>query len=143
VQDVALKYQLPAREAGIHIKTDIPPDLPFVDADIALIERVLDNLLDNAVRHTPVGGTVKVTLAAVANQVNVQVTDTGDGIPPEELPRLFDRFYQIKKSQHELGDGVGLGLAIVKRILELHAVSIAVYSTLREGTRFDFSLPVW
>jgi signal transduction histidine kinase len=142
VQDVVLKYRLPAREAGIHITTDIPPDLPFVDADIALIERVLENLLDNAVRHTPAGGSVRVTLAAAAGQVNVQVADTGDGIPPEELPRLFDRFYQVKKSQREVGDGVGLGLAIVKRILELHAVSIAVYSTLRAGTRFDFALPV-
>lgn len=141
VQDVVLKYQLPAREAGIHIEADIPPDLPFVDADIALIERVLENLLDNAVHHTPAGGSVKVTLAADAGQVKVQVADTGDGIPPEELPRLFDRFYQVKKSQCEVGDGVGLGLAIVKRILELHAVPIAVYSTLRAGTRFDFSLP--
>ncbi len=141
VQDVVLKYQLPAREAGVDIETDIPPDLPFVDADIALIERVLENLLDNAVRHTPGGGSVKVTLAADAGQVRVQVADTGHGIPSEELPRLFDRFYQVKKSQGEVGDGVGLGLAIVKRILELHAVSIAVYSTLRAGTRFDFSLP--
>jgi signal transduction histidine kinase len=93
------------------------------------------------VRHTPGGGSVKVTLAADAGQVRVQVADTGHGIPSEELPRLFDRFYQVKKSQGEVGDGVGLGLAIVKRNLELHAVSIAVYSTLRAGTRFDFSLP--
>jgi signal transduction histidine kinase len=143
VQDVVLKYQLPAQEAGIHIEADIPPDLPFIDADIAMIERVLDNLLDNAVRHTPVGGTVKVTLAADAGQVNVQVADTGDGIPPEELPRLFDRFYQVKKSQREVGDGVGLGLAIVKRILELHSVSISVSSKLCTGTRFTFWLPVW
>jgi two-component system OmpR family sensor kinase len=141
VQDVVLKYQLSAREAGVDIVTDIPPDLPFVDADIALIERVLENLLDNAVRHTPAGGHVKVSLAADAGQVNVQVADTGHGIPPDELPRLFDRFYRVKKSEREAGDGVGLGLAIVKRILELHAVSIAVYSTLRAGTRFDFSLP--
>ena len=141
VQDVILKYQLPARSAGIHVETDIPPDLPFVDADIGLMERVLENLLDNAVRHTPAGGRVKVTLAADAGRVKVQVADTGDGIPAEELPRLFDRFYQVKKRQREVGDGVGLGLAIAKRILELHAVSIAVYSTLRVGTRFDFSLP--
>lgn len=67
------------------------------------------------------------------------MADTGHGIPSEELPRLFDRSYQVKKSQREVG--AGLGLAIVKRILELHAVSIAVYSTLRAGTRFDFSLP--
>jgi two-component system OmpR family sensor kinase len=141
VQDVVLKYQLPAQHAGIHIETDIPPDLPFVDADIALIERVLENLLDNAVRNTPAGGRVKVALAADAGQVKVEVADTGNGIPAEELPNLFDRFYQVKKSQSEVDDGVGLGLAIVKRILELHCVSIAVYSTLRSGTRFDFSLP--
>jgi signal transduction histidine kinase len=142
VQDVVLKYQLPAQEAGIHIEADIPPDLPFINADIALIERVLENLLDNAVRHTPAGGSVKVTLLSDAGQVNVQVADTGYGIPAEELPHLFDRFYQVKKSQSEVGNGVGLGLAIVKRILELHAVSISVSSTLRTGTSFVFSLPV-
>jgi signal transduction histidine kinase len=142
VQDVVLKYRLPAQETGVRIETDIPPDLPFVDADIGLIERVLENLLDNAVRHTPRGGSVKVTLAIDSGEVRVQVADTGEGIPAEELPHLFDRFYQVKKSQREAGQGVGLGLAIVKRILELHAVSIAVYSTLRAGTRFDFSLPV-
>jgi two-component system OmpR family sensor kinase len=141
-QDVVLKHQLPARAAGVHIETDIPPDLPFVNADIGLIERVLENLLDNAVRHTPRGGKVTVRLAADAGQVKVQVADTGYGIPAEELPHLFDRFYQVKKSQREAGNGVGLGLAIVKRILELHAVSIAVYSRLSAGTRFDFSLPV-
>jgi two-component system OmpR family sensor kinase len=143
VQDVVLKYQLSAQEAGIHIEVDIPPDLPFIDADIALIERVLENLLDNAVRHTSAGGSVKVTLSSDAGQVNVQVADTGHGIPAEELPHLFDRFYQVKKSQREVGDGVGLGLAIVKRILDLHAVSISVSSTLSTGTRFAFSLPVW
>lgn len=141
VQDVALKYQLPATEAGIRIRTDIPPDLPFVHADIGLIERVLTNLLDNALRHTPEGGTISVTLAAEDDQVKVRVANTGDSIPADELPHLFDRFYQVKKSQREAGDGVGLGLAIVKRILELHAASIAVYSSLRAGTRFDFSLP--
>lgn len=141
VQDIVLKYQLPAREAGVHIEAEIPPDLPFVDADIGLIERVLENLLDNAVRHTPHGGRVTVTLAADTAGVRIQVADTGVGIPEDELPHLFDRFYQVKKSQRETGSGVGLGLAIVKRILELHAVSIDVYSTLRSGTRFNFSLP--
>jgi signal transduction histidine kinase len=142
VQDVVLKYQLSAREAGIHVEASIPPDLPYVHADIGLIERVLDNLLDNAIRHTPRDGTVRVSLSADAGQVRVQVADTGEGIPPEELPSLFDRFYQVKKSQRDAAGGGGLGLAIVKRILDLHAISISVYSTLRDGTRFDFSLPV-
>ncbi|MEZ5542349.1 MAG: ATP-binding protein [Pseudomonadota bacterium] len=142
VQDVALKFQLPARAAGVRIVTEIPPALPFVSADIGMIERVLENLLDNALRHTPDGGQVTVSLAAAGGGIRVQVADTGAGIPASELPHLFDRFYQVKKSQREAGGGVGLGLAIVKRILDLHAVGITVSSTLEQGTCFDFALPV-
>ena len=141
VQDIVQKYQLPARAAGVSVATGIPPDLPFVDADIGLIERVLENLLDNAIRHTPQGGRVTVSLSADGNVVRVRVADTGEGIPAQELPHLFDRFYQVRKSEREPGGGVGLGLAIVKRILELHAVPIDVDSALQKGTHFDFSLP--
>lgn len=141
VQDVVLKFQLPAQRAGVHIETRIPADLPFVDADIALIERVLENLLDNAIRHTPRGGRVEVSLSRHNQQVEVQVIDTGCGIPAEELPHVFDRFYQVNKSEREASGGIGLGLAIAKRILDLHASSIAVNSQPQAGTRFDFSLP--
>jgi signal transduction histidine kinase len=141
VQDVVIKHRLRAREQGVSIETDIPPDLPFVSADIGLIERVLENLLDNAIRHTPQGGHVAVSLAREASQVNVRVADTGCGIPADELPYVFDRFYQVKKSQRESGGGVGLGLAIAKRILDLHASRIAVDSTPQAGTQFDFTLP--
>lgn len=141
VQDVVLKYQLPAEREGVKIEARIPPDLPFVNADIGLIERVLENLLDNAIRHTPRGGQVAVSLTVDADQVAVQVTDTGCGIPSEELPYVFDRFYQVKKSQQEAGSGIGLGLAIAKRILDLHASRIAVASSPQTGTRFDFALP--
>jgi two-component system, OmpR family, sensor kinase len=141
-QDIALKFQLRASRAGVHLDTVIPPDLPFVDADIGLIERVLENLLDNAIRHTPAGGHVTVSLTGDGNGVTIHVADSGYGIPAEELPHLFDRFYQVEKSQRETGSGVGLGLAIVKRILELHAVTIDVSSALQTGTRFHFSLPV-
>ena len=141
VQDVVLKFQLPAQRAGIRIETRIPPGLPFVDADIGLIERVLENLLDNAIRHTPKGGRIEVSLTTHNNHVEVQVTDTGCGIPPEELPYVFDRFYQVNKSEREANGGVGLGLAIAKRILDLHASSIKVISQPQSGTRFDFYLP--
>ncbi len=141
VQDVALKYRLAASEQGVRIDTDIPPDLPFVNADIGLIERVLENLLDNAIRHTPEGGRVAVTLTVEDGQVWVRVADTGCGIPAEELAHVFDRFYQVKKSQGEAGSGIGLGLAIAKRILDLHASPIAVDSTPQTGTCFDFCLP--
>jgi len=140
VQDVVLKYRLPAHEEGVSIETDIPPDLPFVSADIGLIERVLENLLDNAIRHTPKGGRVAVSLTAGTGRVNVRVADTGCGIPAEELPHVFDRFYQVKKSRSDTGGGVGLGLAIAKRILDLHASQLAVDSTPQAGTQFDFTL---
>ncbi len=140
VQDVVLKYRLRARAEGIDLAADIPPDLPFVSADIGLIERVLENLLDNALRHTPAGGRVAVALAAQTGQVSVRVTDTGCGIPRHELEHVFDRFYQIKQSARGAG-GIGLGLAIAKRILDLHASSIVVASSPDNGTRFDFSLP--
>jgi signal transduction histidine kinase len=143
VQDVALKYRLPAQREGVSIQTHIPPDLPFVDADIGLIERVLENLLDNAIRHTPRGGQVSVTLSAAADRVNVQVADTGCGIPAEKLPLVFDRFYQGHQGEEprDATEGIGLGLAITKRILDLHASTIAVNSVPQAGTRFDFSLP--
>jgi signal transduction histidine kinase len=141
VQDVTLKYRLAAERKRITLGTRIPEGLPFVDADIGLIERVLENLLDNAIRHTPAGGRVEVSLAAQADTVAVRVADTGCGIPPEELPYVFDRFYQVKKSEREAGGGVGLGLAISKRILDLHASPIAVDRQADGGTRFDFQLP--
>jgi signal transduction histidine kinase len=143
VQDVVLKYRLPAQREGVSIRTHIPPDLPFVDADIGLIERVLENLLDNAIRHTPQGGQVSVTLSTAAGRVNVQVADTGCGIPAEKLPLVFDRFYQGHQGDEARAarEGIGLGLAIAKRILDLHASTIAVDSAPQTGTRFDFWLP--
>jgi signal transduction histidine kinase len=143
VQDVVLKYRLPAEREGVRIEAHIPPDLPFVNADIGLIERVLENLLDNAIRHTPQGGRVAVTLTAAEDQVAVQVADTGCGIAAEELPHVFDRFYQVNKSERDASGGVGLGLAISKRILDLHASTIAVNSSPQAGTQFDFSLPAY
>lgn len=140
-QDVVLKYRLTAQRHGVDLRVRIPPDLPFVNADIGLIERVLENLLDNAIRHTPAGGRVEVLLSENEGQVRIEVADTGCGIPAEELPYVFDRFYQVNKSEREASGGVGLGLAIAKRILDLHTSSIAVDSRPEAGTRFDFSLP--
>jgi two-component system OmpR family sensor kinase len=144
VQDVALKFRLRAESRGVAIATRIPEQLPFVDADIGLIERVLENLIDNAIRHTPESGRVEVSLEARDAAVAVHVADTGHGIPAAELPHVFDRFYQVRKSERETsgGAGLGLGLAIAKRILDLHASTIAVSSVLEVGTRVDFSLPV-
>ena len=142
VQDVALKFRMRAERKGIEIHTRIGEDLPFVYADIALIERVLDNLIDNALRHTPEKGKVEINLDQSGSGVSVQVADTGCGIPSEELEHIFDRFYQVQKNENQRSGGAGLGLAIAKRILDLHASRLTVDTTPNLGTRFDFALPV-
>ncbi len=142
VQDVIQKFRLAAGEKGVVITTNAGAELPFVFADIALIGRVLENLLENAIHYTPSGGTVRVLLQNCPPDVVVTVSDTGCGIPREELPRIFDRFYRVDRSRRGEGDHAGLGLAIVKKILELHGSTISVESAPDEGTSFTFPLPI-
>ena len=141
-QDVIQKFQLVAREKGVGITTNAAAEVPFVFADIALIGRVLENLLENAIHYTPSGGMVRVLLQTRPLDVVVTVNDTGRGIPPEELPRIFERFYKVDRVRTDEGNHAGLGLAIVRKILELHSSAIDAESTLNKGTSFTFSLPI-
>ena len=141
VQDVVQKFHLPAEKKKIGLRAELRKDLPFISADIGLIERVLENLIENALRYTPEDGAITIALALNNDRVKIQVTDTGCGIPEEELPHIFDRFYRVEK--HERSDGAGLGLAIAKRILELHGSSIEAASVVNHGTTFTFHLPVY
>ena len=139
--DVVQKFDLAAREKQLSIQIDLDPGLPFVNADIAMIERVIENLLENAVRHTPAGGSIRLTFSPQKTDIAVGVSDTGCGIPGEDLPFIFDRFYRREKpGAGNLGYS-GLGLAIARRILELHEKSIRVESTPGSGTTFTFLLP--
>lgn len=140
VQDVVQKYQLAADSKQIHIEVWCATDLPFVYADIGLIERVLANLLENALRYTPEQGTVKVRVESGSKGVRVQVADTGCGIPAADIPYVFDRFYRAEKTRQEQDGGAGLGLAITKRILDLHGSLIEVRSESGKGTLFCFEL---
>ncbi|MBA2253454.1 MAG: ATP-binding protein [Nitrospirales bacterium] len=124
------------------IRTDSREGMPFVQADIALIERVLENLLDNALRHTPEGGMVTVSLSSGDLKMTVRVADSGRGISQKDLPYIFDRFYRGEDNQSETSEGAGLGLAIAKRILEIHGSRIEVVSALGAGTTFTFDLPL-
>ncbi|TAH37873.1 MAG: HAMP domain-containing sensor histidine kinase [Planctomycetota bacterium] len=139
-QDVLQKFQFQAQRKGITLTARIPQGLPDVTADIGLIERVLDNLVDNAIRYTPAGGKVVVALRECSGAVEVRVADTGPGIPEKDLPHVFERFYRVEKSRSLDAGGAGLGLAITKRILELHHSSIAVRSRPQVGTVFYFQL---
>ena len=140
--DVVQKFQLKAAEKQIALSTKIEEDPPFVNADIGLIERVLENLIENALQNTPRGGAISLVLTPQNEDVTIQVNDTGCGIPPEELAHIFDRFYQLDKSRKSGQDHSGLGLAITKKILKLHDRSINVASALGSGTTFSFQLPV-
>jgi signal transduction histidine kinase len=139
LEECVKRFAFRAEEAGIELEMDVPT-LPPVLGDEDRLTQVFTNLLDNAVKHTPSGGKVKV-IAKEVNQrrVEVTVTDTGSGIPPEDLPRIFERFYQVNKSR--AGRGVGLGLAIAKEIIEAHGGSISVESVVGLGTKFTVSLP--
>ena len=138
------KFQLGADERGVTLRVEAPAGLPLVHADVRLMERVLDNLIGNALAHTPQGGTVSVRLARDDDKVRVQVADTGAGIAQDQLPLIFNRFYRVDKARavgSGTGNGAGLGLAITKRILELHASRIEVESVPLQGTCFSFALP--
>jgi len=143
-QDVALKFQPIAEDRGIHLLTKLPVNLPFVYGDIGMIERVLSNLIDNALRYTRSGGKVTVELKKENNAVRVSVADTGKGIPKEDLPYVFDRFYRVEKSRSRSSvEGSGLGLAIAKKIIEAHNSTIKVDSRLNSGTVFYFDLEIY
>jgi len=142
VQDVVQKFSLKAEEKGIDITISGEMALSAVHADISLIERVLENLIENAIHFTPAGGTVRLALCRAGEDVTVQVIDSGKGILPEALPSIFERFYRSERDQSKSSEHSGLGLAIAKRILELHGQKIQVTSLKGTGTTFMFKLPI-
>ena len=139
LHDVSQKFQLAAQAKNLVISTHIPAQPAFVSADIGLIQRVLENLIENAIKYTPPGGQIGISLLHGNNCVATSISDTGHGIPAEDLPHIFDRFYRVDKHRDE--DGTGLGLAIAKRIMQLHDSSINVASRPNTGTTFSFELP--
>ncbi|MCP5195973.1 MAG: HAMP domain-containing protein [Gammaproteobacteria bacterium] len=142
LQDIAQKYQLPARERHIRFMVRWPAVTLFVEADIGLLERVLDNLILNAFYHTLPEGIVALELRTVDEMATFAITDTGRGIAPEDLPHIFDRFYRGSNKAKDDGNHLGLGLVIAKRIVELHGSKLRVASTLNRGTQFGFDLPI-
>lgn len=138
--DSALKYELLAETKGIKIKSQICQNLPIVKADLSLIDRVIQNLLDNAVKYTPIEGQILIDACEVENGgVCIKIRNSGPGIPQEELESLFDRYYMIDKDQQGV-QGSGLGLAIVKHILEIHGSEIKIHSDSKSFTEFEFEL---
>jgi len=141
-QDVAANYQVLAKDKNIKIELVQNQNVPLVFADLSLVERVIQNLMDNALKFTPEGGNIKIELLTDDKNVEIKVKDTGPGISEEDQSQIFDRYRQAERTGHQQ-QGTGLGLAIVKKILELHDTSIQVKSKLNEGTAFMFKLPAY
>ena len=134
-------FQAPAKQAGLSLVAAIPPEVLWVCADSVHLRRVLDNLLGNALKFTPEGGRIAVSLSRLDSRVVLEVSDTGIGIPPAQLDKIFQRFYQVDGSSKRRFGGVGLGLALVKEIVESHEGTVAVTSAEGEGTTFSIALP--
>lgn len=139
LQDVCQKFELTAHTRRIQLLADIEPGLPLVAADVSLIERVLTNLLDNALRHTPEGGDIKIRLWSNADMLMLEVSDSGPGIPQELRDGLFIRPSILHSSRRTEG---GLGLMIVRQILQLHGSDIRLVDIPGRGASFHFGLPL-
>lgn len=142
VQGVVEKLALRAREQDISLTCDCPPHLPVIRGDGDRLAQSFTNLLDNAIRHTPPGGTIAVRAEAQPDAIIVTIRDSGEGIPPADLPRIFERFYQVDKSRQRRHSGAGLGLSIVRQVVEAHGGTIDVASVVGEGTVFTIRLPL-
>ncbi|MFC1932982.1 sensor histidine kinase [Chloroflexota bacterium] len=141
IKQAAAAVQDKAVVKGLSVSIDLPDILPPVNIDSHRISQVLLNLLENALAHTKEGD-IKVSARHQDNWVEVSVVDTGEGIPTEELPNIFERFYRIDKSRTRATGGSGLGLTIAKRLVEAHGGKIEVQSEPGKGSRFAFTLPV-
>lgn len=131
-----------AAEKNLTVELDLPPDLPLVQGDPDMIKQVLLNLIDNAINYTQAGGTVRIITAVEQDEIKVDVQDNGLGIPPENISRIFERFYRVDKARsRELG-GTGLGLSIVKHIVDAHKGKVQVESKVGKGSTFSFLLPL-
>lgn len=143
IQEVIEELEHKASKREVSIKLEVEPGKNYTTlADRQKIYRVCQNLIFNAVKYNHNGGEVIVGIKTSKNQIQVDVKDNGLGIPPEDLKRIFERFYRVEKSRSKEKGGTGLGLAIVKHILEGHKSKISVSSTVGKGSIFSFQLPL-
>jgi signal transduction histidine kinase len=143
IKDTLQMFKERADNNNIKITIEIEKEIKNVEADEQKIKQILSNLLSNAIKFTPAGGSIHIhAQAPQANFVEVSVEDTGTGIKPEDMPRLFKRFYQLESVYTKTAKGVGLGLALAKRLVELQGGRIWVESKYGKGSKFIFTIPV-
>jgi len=142
LNDITSSYFVIAKEKDITIKAELVQDLPPVLGDISLIERVMQNLLDNAVKFTPKGGRILIKTSRAGRHISISVSDTGIGVKESDQSKIFDRYYRVNDFV-EMKNSAGLGLAIVKKILALHHTSLELQSQKDAGSKFIFQLPAF
>jgi signal transduction histidine kinase len=137
----ASRFSLQMEEKAITLQKNMQAALPQINMDQKRIGQVVSNLLMNAIRYTPAGGTIEIGVQAEGSMIRAWVSDSGQGIPREDLPYIFDRFYRVDKSRSRATGGTGLGLAIARRFVEAHGGKIYAESKAEKGTRITFTLP--
>jgi two-component system, OmpR family, manganese sensing sensor histidine kinase len=141
LQSLSNKFQTLAKEKNLNFVSKFSTSTVVFKGDRELLEQALKNLIDNAYKYTPARGTVRLTLAINSRQGIISIEDNGIGIPPEDLPQIFDRFYRVDVARSRETGGFGLGLAIAKQIIQAHDGQITVKSSLGQGTKFQIILP--
>jgi two-component system, OmpR family, phosphate regulon sensor histidine kinase PhoR len=153
VKDSIFKLHHQAEKAGVQLQYQPQPVEKaksggneigtgyLVEVDPDRISQVMINLISNAITYTPQGGSIQVSIETKTDRYTVHVKDTGIGIPPADIPRLFERFYRVDKTRSRRSGGTGLGLAIVKHIIEGHGGTVHVESEVGKGSDFSFSIP--
>lgn len=141
INDIHTNYQVLAEKNKISLQLEVEDNIPLVFADISLVERAIQNLLDNAIKFTPENGEVVMKLVINNKEVEIMIKDSGPGIPESDQSLIFERYRQTKTGKEK--SGAGLGLAIVKKIIEIHDSTISVFSKPNSGTTFTFTLPVY
>ncbi len=139
--EVFARVSAAAAKKGVRLETEFDPATSTVHADRTALEQILLNLVENALRHTAQGGSINVDTPAARNGVLLEVRDTGSGIPPEHLPRIFERFYRADSGRSREAGGTGLGLAIVKHLVEAHGGSVSADSVVGSGTAIKVFFP--
>lgn len=142
IRQAVSAVQAKAVEKGLSLATEIAGNLPHIYIDFLRIKQVLLNLLENALAHTPAGGSITVGAAQSGDMVEISVADTGEGIPADELDNIFERFHRVDKSRSRSTGGSGLGLTISKYLIKAHSGTIYVQSEPGKGSRFAFTVPV-
>ena len=141
LERIAATYQHQAEQQRVALSVAAPEDIPPLRVDVARMAQVLGNLVGNALRYTPAGGSITLSAASAPGGVSLSVRDTGQGIAPETLPRIFDRFYRADAARSDQQGGSGLGLAIARALVEAHGGTIAAESAPGKGATFTVHLP--